>query len=53
MLFLQIVNRYKGSNHPIMNLNERVLSVLACRVREIILKQMKLVIVCISMLMKW
>lgn len=25
------VNRYKGSNFPIMNLHERVLSVLACR----------------------
>jgi len=25
------VNRYKGSNYPIMNLHERVLSVLACR----------------------
>lgn len=27
-----IVNRYKGSNFPIMNLHERVLSVLACKV---------------------
>ncbi|CAF0777260.1 unnamed protein product [Adineta steineri] len=27
----RLVNRYKGSNHPIMNLHERVLSVLACR----------------------
>jgi ethanolamine-phosphate cytidylyltransferase len=27
----QVVNRYKGSNYPIMNLHERVLSVLACR----------------------
>ena len=26
-----VVNRYKGSNYPIMNLHERVLSVLACR----------------------
>lgn len=26
------VNRYKGSNYPIMNLHERVLSVLACKV---------------------
>lgn len=26
------VNRYKGSNFPIMNLHERVLSVLACKV---------------------
>lgn len=26
------VNRYKGFNHPIMNLHERVLSVLACKV---------------------
>ena len=25
------VNRYKGKNYPIMNLHERVLSVLACR----------------------
>lgn len=25
------VNRYKGSNYPIMNLHERVLSVLGCR----------------------
>lgn len=27
-----VVNQYKGSNHPIMNLQERVMSVLACRV---------------------
>ena len=27
----QDVNRYRGSNFPIMNLNERTLSVLACR----------------------
>lgn len=27
------VNRYKCGNHPIMNLHERVLSVLACKVR--------------------
>ena len=27
----QVVNHYKGSNYPIMNLHERVLSVLACR----------------------
>ncbi|CAF1008234.1 unnamed protein product [Rotaria sordida] len=27
----RVVNQYKGSNHPIMNLHERVLSVLACR----------------------
>ncbi|CAF4048362.1 unnamed protein product [Rotaria sp. Silwood2] len=27
----RVVNRYKGSNHPIMNIHERVLSVLACR----------------------
>jgi ethanolamine-phosphate cytidylyltransferase len=26
------VNRYRGSNYPIMNLHERVLSVLACKV---------------------
>lgn len=26
-----VVNRYKGSNYPIMNLHERTLSVLACR----------------------
>ena len=26
-----VVNRYKGSNYPIMNLHERVLSVLAYR----------------------
>ena len=25
------VNRYKGANYPVMNLHERVLSVLACR----------------------
>lgn len=29
----EVVNRYKGMNHPIMNLYERALSVLACRVR--------------------
>ncbi|CAF4491407.1 unnamed protein product [Rotaria socialis] len=27
----RIVNQYKGSNHPIMNIHERVLSLLACR----------------------
>lgn len=32
VLFLQVVNRYKGSNYPIMNLHERTLSVLACKV---------------------
>ncbi len=32
------VNSYKGSNYPIMNINERVLSVLSCRyVDEIII----------------
>lgn len=32
------VNRYKGSNYPIMNLHERVLSVLACRyVSEVVI----------------
>ena len=30
-----IVNRYKGYNYPIMNLHERVLSVLACKVSKI------------------
>lgn len=30
------VNRYKGSNFPIMNLHERVLSVLACKVSHYI-----------------
>lgn len=29
-----VVNQYKGSNYPIMNLHERVLSVLACKVRR-------------------
>ena len=29
-----IVNRYKGANYRIMNLHERVLSVLACKVRK-------------------
>src|SRR5690349_21615559 len=29
-----VVNQYKGSNYPIMNLHERVLSVLACKVRQ-------------------
>ncbi|XP_076072477.1 ethanolamine-phosphate cytidylyltransferase-like isoform X1 [Mytilus galloprovincialis] len=33
-----VVNRYKGSNFPIMNLHERVLSVLACRyVNEVVI----------------
>jgi ethanolamine-phosphate cytidylyltransferase len=27
-----VVNRYKGQNYPIMNVHERTLSVLACRV---------------------
>lgn len=30
-----VVNRYKGQNYPIMNLHERVLSVLACKVSSI------------------
>lgn len=29
-----VVNLYKGSNYPIMNLHERTLSVLACKVRK-------------------
>ncbi len=29
------VNRYKDKNYPIMNLQERVLSVLSCRVRVV------------------
>ncbi|KAK2714106.1 hypothetical protein QYM36_008636 [Artemia franciscana] len=33
-----VVNTYKGSNYPIMNLHERVLSVLACRyVSEVVI----------------
>ena len=31
-VFFQEVNRYKGKNYPIMNIHERTLSVLACRV---------------------
>lgn len=31
-----IVNQYKGGNYPIMNLHERVLSVLACKVSILI-----------------
>lgn len=29
-----VVNNYKGSNYPIMNIHERVLSVLACKVSK-------------------
>jgi ethanolamine-phosphate cytidylyltransferase len=29
-----VVNKYKGGNYPIMNLHERVLSVLACKVKN-------------------
>ncbi|KAL5019288.1 hypothetical protein ScPMuIL_005010 [Solemya velum] len=33
-----VVNRYKGANYPIMNLHERVLSILACRyVSEVVI----------------
>lgn len=33
-----VVNTYKGSNYPIMNLHERVLSVLACKyVNEVVI----------------
>lgn len=33
-----VVNRYKGSNYPIMNLHERVLSALACKyVSEVVI----------------
>lgn len=33
-----IVNMYKGSNYPIMNLHERTLSVLACKyVSEVVI----------------
>lgn len=31
----QTIHRIKGANYPIMNLQERVLSVLSCRVRDI------------------
>lgn len=31
-----VVNKYKGSNYPIMNIHERVLSVLACKVTNCI-----------------
>jgi len=32
------INKYKGSNYPIMNLHERALSILACRyVDEIVI----------------
>lgn len=35
----KIVNRYRGSNFPIMNLQERVLSVLACKyVNEVVME---------------
>eukprot|EP01094_Clydonella_sp_ATCC50884_P021741 TRINITY_DN4858_c0_g1_i1.p1 TRINITY_DN4858_c0_g1~~TRINITY_DN4858_c0_g1_i1.p1 ORF type:complete len:374 (+),score=124.07 TRINITY_DN4858_c0_g1_i1:51-1172(+) len=34
----KVANRIKGSNHPIMNLHERVLSVLSCRyVNEVVI----------------
>lgn len=33
-----VVNRYKGANYPIMNIHERVLSVLACKyVSEVVI----------------
>lgn len=32
-----VVNNYKGSNYPIMNIHERVLSVLACKVYFILI----------------
>ena len=35
--WLQEVNRYKGKNYPIMNLQERVLSLLACKVGSTVL----------------
>jgi len=53
-----VVNRYKGVNMPIMNLHERVLSVLACKyvnevvigapyvVREDLIKQLNINVVC-------
>ncbi len=34
------VNQYKGGNYPIMNLHERVLSVLACKVSVPLLNQL-------------
>ncbi|KAG0414806.1 hypothetical protein HPB47_008040, partial [Ixodes persulcatus] len=34
----KVVNRYKGYNYPIMNLHERILSVLACKyVNEVVI----------------
>lgn len=53
-----VVNLYKGSNYPIMNLHERVLSVLACKVslsklkifcfvREKMLKQFFFIIIAV------
>jgi len=35
------VNRYKYGNHPIMNLHERVLSVLACKVSRVYISYMQ------------
>lgn len=37
-----VVNKYRGSNYPIMNLHERVLSVLACKVSLIFLNLLNL-----------
>lgn len=44
------VNRYKGSNYPIMNLHERVLSVLACKVRILVFANINVVFVCVNLL---
>lgn len=32
--YFQVVNHYKGANYPIMNLHERTLSILACKVSK-------------------
>ena len=34
-----IVNRHRGLNYPILNLNERVLSVMGCKVGKYIQRQ--------------
>ena len=47
------VNRYRGSNYPIMNLHERVLSVLACKVCVTQFSMILTTLPFCSTLMKW
>jgi hypothetical protein len=50
----QIVNRYRGGNFPIMNLHERVLSVLGCKyVDDVLIDAPYKITKCVFFLLDW